>query len=104
MSYYMKMTGAKFFVPTEYTGRVFAKVENPDYDLILDEEGNITDILFHGEMMMRHKDFSLFQSIAPYVKDGSYIEIMNEESEHSRWVFANGECQEIKGAVIWPEE
>lgn len=102
MGYNIKMEDAKFFVPTEYTGRVFAKAENSSYYFTLDPEGNITDIEFHGEKL--YEDFSLFQSLAPYVKDGSYIEMMGEDGEQWRWVFANGKCREIKATVTWPEE
>ena len=46
MGYCMEMKSAKFFVPTEYTGRVFAKAEDSSYYFTLDPEGNITDIEF----------------------------------------------------------
>lgn len=99
MSYCMFMKSANFFIPAEYAGIVLAKTDLMEYSFELDPDGNIMDIEFIGEKL--YDDFSIFQAIAPYVKDGSYIEMMGEDGEQWRWVFQDGECQEIKATVSW---
>lgn len=46
-------------------------------------------------------DYDMFQAIAPYVEDGSYIEISGEDGELWRWCFKNGKCLEIYPKIVW---
>jgi hypothetical protein len=68
-----------------------------EWELLLNEDGQV-ELKYHGERY-RH-DFELFCSIAPYVKDGSYIEI---EGGNDRWryIFQNHECHEITSVLVW---
>jgi len=66
-------------------------------DLITKIEGEkedfyITDILFEGEKIGNESSF--FKAIAPFVKEGSFIEMVGEDGEKWRWVFENGQCVE----------
>lgn len=60
----------------------------------LDDDGNIVDIYFQWEKL--GQEDLMFQRIAPWVKDGSYIEMSGEDGCVWRWVFKDGECQEIR--------
>lgn len=102
MGYCMEMMESKFFVPTEYTGRVLAMTQGESYDFHLDSDGNITELKFIGEKLCN--DLEMFQSIAPYVKDGSYIWMMGEDGSQWRWVFRSGMCREVNARVEWPDE
>lgn len=102
MSYYIEMKKCEFFVPTHHTGIVFAKMQNYPYDFELDNDGNIVDVEFIGEKL--RDDFAKFRSIASYVKDGSFIEMIDEQGEQWRWVFKDGTCCEITPKVSWQEE
>jgi hypothetical protein len=63
----------------------------------IDERGNIYLLNFVGEKL--GQDDILFQAIAPYVRNNSYIEMMGEDGARWRWVFRNGECVEKEGKV-----
>jgi len=43
------------------------------------------------------------KQIAPYVEDGSYIEMSGEDGAMWRWVFKHGECHEISAVITWPD-
>lgn len=102
MGYCIEMKGSKFFVPTQHTGRVLAMTQMQPYDFQLDQEGNITELKFIGEKLC--DDFEMFQSIAVYVQDGSYIWMIGEDGAQWRWVFQSGVCREVKAKVEWPDE
>lgn len=101
MGYCIEMKIRKFFVPTQHTGRVFAMTEGLPYYFELDHDGNITELEFIGEKL--GDDFKIFQSIAPYVQDGSYIWMIGEDGDQWRWVFQAGVCKEVKAVVEWPD-
>lgn len=102
MGYCIEMQESKFFVPSQYTGRVFAMTQDQFYDFQLDSDGNITDVEFIGEKL--GNDFTVFQAIAPYVQDGSYIWMVGEDGSQWRWIFQSGICKEVKAKVEWPDE
>ena len=102
MGYCIEMRGSKFFVPTQHTGRVFSMTQRQPYDFKLDTDGNITELTFIGEKL--GNDFEMFQWIAPYVQDGSYIWMIGEDGDQWRWVFRSGVCKEIEAKVEWPDE
>ena len=102
MGYCIEMKESKFFVPTEHTGRVLAMTQRQPYDFQLDQDGNITELEFIGEKL--GNDFKMFQSIAAYVQDGSYIWMIGEDGFQWRWVLRAGICKEVKAKVEWPDE
>ena len=101
MGYYMDMQDSKFFVPTERTGFVFASTKRAGYNFELNAEGDIIGIEFQGGTL--RDDFEMFQKIAPFVRDGSFLEMTGEDGALWRWVFKDGECQEINAVVTWPD-
>lgn len=54
---------------------------------------------FEGEKL--GDDYNLFCAVAPFVEDGSYIEMSGEDGCLWRWVFENGKCKEIYPNIIW---
>lgn len=103
MGYCMSMNDSTFFVPTENTGRVLAVMQHQPYELKFDDNGDIVDISFYGDKL--GNDLKAFQKIAPFVQDGSFIEMEGEDNETWRWVFKNGKCREVKAkvSVTWEE-
>lgn len=65
----------------------------------LDDKGNISHIHFEGEKL--GDDEVLFKAIAPFVQDGSFIEMRGEDNAMWRWKFSNGKLKEIYPEVIW---
>jgi len=64
-----------------------------------DENGNIDSIYFEGQKL--GDDDVLFRAIAPYVKDGSYIELHGEDNAIWRWAFKNGRFLETYPEITW---
>jgi len=48
-------------------------------------------------------DYELMQILAKYVDGDGYIEMSGEESDLWRWIFHNGEVQEVYARIMWPE-
>ena len=48
MSFYASMTDSSFYVSTENTGRVLAKLQKQPHRFDLDSDGNITAVDFSG--------------------------------------------------------
>ena len=103
MGYCASMSKSNFHVKTENTGRVIAKIQRFGYIPKLDNDGNIVEIDFEGERLGHDEDV-MFNAIAPYVEDGSFIEMVGEDGDRWRWVFKNGECKEIKAKMTWNDE
>jgi hypothetical protein len=59
----------------------------------LDNSGNIVDISFEGEKIGDEE--LLWNTLAPYIKKGSYIEMGGEDGASWRWVFNGETCEEI---------
>lgn len=64
-----------------------------------DAEGNIISIYFQSEKLGDEK--ILFDIIAPFVSDNSYIEMSGEDGDIWRWVFKDGKCTEKKAEIRW---
>jgi hypothetical protein len=101
MSYYASVTASSFFVPTEYTGRVLARMENTPYQFNLDNEGNIITVTCVG--YLQGNEFPAFQSIAPYVQDASFVHMSGEEGEQWKYTFLGGVCRIVRPRVCWED-
>ena len=64
------------------------------------EKADIIGLTFEGEKLS-YSEMELFNVIAPYVKDGSYIQMMGEDGSMWRWVFDGKECNEISPTITW---
>lgn len=62
-------------------------------------EDKMNSIYFEGEKY--GDDDLIFNAIAPYVEDGSYIQINGEDGAIWRWVFENGKCFERQATLIF---
>ena len=61
---------------------------------------DVTGICFDGEKLGDDEHF--LRAIAPFVREGSWIEIEGED-ERWRWCFGVNELYTITPTVIWPE-
>lgn len=66
-----------------------------DWQAATDEVGNITDLTFMGDSMGDESD--LFQIIAPWVINGSYIELVLETGDYFAYQFHKGQ---LTGAIF----
>ena len=62
------------------------------WETIENENEDIIDIHFLGENL--GDDLLLFSKIAPFVEDGSFIQMSGEGSSVWRWIFSDWECKE----------
>lgn len=63
------------------------------WSITMDDDGNVCGIAFNRSISFDEK--ILFQTIAPFVEVGSYIEMEGENYLCWRWVFDGKECKEI---------
>ena len=60
---------------------------------------DIGNIYFVGEKI--GDDKVLFDAIAPFVEDGSFIEMQGEDGALWRWLFNDGKCTEQYAKIDW---
>lgn len=68
----------------------------------VDANGNITSLMFEGENL--GDEFLMFRAIAPFVDEGSFLEISGEDGGFWRWVFNGKDCREISPEITWPKD
>ena len=64
-----------------------------------DKDNQIEDIWWEGEKL--GDDCQLFDAIAPYVEEGSYIEMMGEDGSIWRWAFDGKKMIEQDAQITW---
>lgn len=64
-----------------------------------DEAGNITDLYFDGGKM--GDEDQMFEAIAPFVRQGSYLDFRGEEDAVWRWEFTGQSMIEKSGRVVF---
>jgi hypothetical protein len=76
-----------------------------DFEWTIEEhnsQNKWVNLSFMGEKgKPQHLEF--FETIAPYVESGLYIEMLNEFDERWRWVFQDGELKEFYPQILWGE-
>ena len=65
-----------------------------------DDEDNIITTEFLGEKL--GDEDILFEAIAPFVRDGSTIQMAGEDGKIWRWIFHQGTVQQQEGRVVFP--
>jgi hypothetical protein len=65
----------------------------------LDAAGNVDGIRFEGEKIGQEDE--MFKAIAPYVEDGSYVEMGGEDGALWRWSWARGKFYERSAIITW---
>jgi hypothetical protein len=71
------------------------------FDFVPDEDGNITKVDFNWEKLRNAK--ALWDAIAPYVKEGSLIEMKGEDGAIWRYVFKSLTCKKVYPKIVWEE-
>ena len=98
MGYCIQQQASCFFVDAQVAGLVAGLLKDYHYRPSFDNRGNIDGVEFCAEKL--HEEFSMFREIAPFVRDGSFIEMRGEDSLVWRWVFRDGTCHEVD--PLWP--
>jgi hypothetical protein len=66
------------------------------------DNGDICDINFNGQKIGSEQE--IFQVIAPFVKDGSYIEMRGEDGTQWRWIFEEGKVREEEALITYSND
>jgi len=127
MGYNMHMANSEFFIVKENIpnvvkaikdllskGREFGWVDSKNikstndvskifmewcYEVEFDAEMNINRIWFIGEKL--GDEIEMFKVIAPWVKAGSFIEMVGEDGSRWRWMFDGKTVKEKNAKVVW---
>ena len=65
----------------------------------LDDEGNIENLEFTGEKLGDEQ--LLFDAIAEYVEDNSYVVVAGDDGKVWRWRFEDGKCHYELGKIVF---
>ena len=76
-------------------------IEAWNWEAVVGDDGSIFDIRFAASKAGDEE--VLFKALAPFVEDGSFIEMVGEEGEIWRWSFRGGSLHEEDGQVTFEE-
>lgn len=65
-----------------------------------DPDGDINGIYYSFSSLTGEEE-RLFNAIAPFVEDGSFIEMKGEDDKTWRWVFKNGKVEKVFPKLKW---
>ena len=118
MGWYMQSTKSEFFLPVEdrmdaYNAAIAALedeeglelievLQNNGFGSVCDQMGNITYLSFPTSSSFG-PEHDLLQAIAPWVREGSFIEMTGEDDSVWRWYFDGLNCQHQPGRVVYDE-
>lgn len=71
------------------------------WDVNFNADGDIDSIHFDSEKL--GEEDKIFEILAPFVENKSYIEMGGEDGYIWRWVFKNGKFDEISPRMDWGE-
>tara|TARA_R100000664_G_C2741161_1_gene129613 strand:- start:737 stop:1132 length:396 start_codon:yes stop_codon:yes gene_type:complete len=69
------------------------------WEAVADKQGNINYLHFMGEKY--GEDPLLLKAIAPFVEDGSFIEMQGEDGERWLWRFSDGELETLEAQISY---
>ena len=91
MCYEIQQVGCNFFVEARYADYVAYRLWQHCFAAHYDARGNIDSAWFRAEKL--HDQYAMLKEIAPFVREGSYIEMQGEDFKRWRWAFYGGKCQ-----------
>lgn len=97
MGYCIDQIDNDFFIPNSVVCNI---PELNNWEFRYDEDGNINTIYLTGEKLDWGEKEEL-ESIAQYVKPGSYVEINGEDGSRWRWIFEDGKVVEKEAKITY---
>jgi len=92
---------SSIFIEQRHAAIASQLIADAEYESVIDAQGNITSFYFDGSDM--GDDEALYRSLAPYMRDGSFLEICNEMGNIWRWTYHDGVCASIDPIMHWPK-
>lgn len=71
------------------------------WDATIGYYGDVVDVVFIGEKL--GAESSIWSVLAPFVDNGSYIEIVADGPDLFRWTFVGGKLYEDEPTITWPK-
>lgn len=85
-------------MPKFYPYPLYSQTSAGRWGFKLDSQKNVVEIWFEGE---KGRDDDELKPLAPYVKNGSYVEMMGEDGARWRWIFKNGKIITKNAKISW---
>jgi len=101
MGYAMNQVGCIFFVEARYADYVAYRLWQHYFQAHFDAQGNIDSVWFRAEKL--HDQPAMLCDIAPFVREGSYIEMQGEDYKRWRWEFYNDKCHKAYAIFLRPK-
>lgn len=98
MGYVMNQVGCIFFVEAKYADYVAYRLWQHHFQARFDTQGNINLVWFRAEKL--HDQRAMLNDIAPFVREGSYIEMQGEDFKRWRWEFYGEKCHEAPAVFL----
>ena len=98
MGYRIQQVACKFFVEAKYADYVTYRLWQHSFVARYDAQGNIDSVWFRAEKP--HNQLAMLRDIAPFVHEGSYIEMQGEDFKRWRWRFCDGECHKATAVFL----
>jgi hypothetical protein len=100
MGYHIELVDQSFFVEAKNVSRVEGKLLDMLDFVKKDEEGNIVGVEVQGENKLWDQQ-EILTGIAPFVRKGSFLEILGEDGDRWRWVLDGEKCYKVTPTITW---
>jgi len=99
-SYDLFLRNNSIFVDAQNTEAVVKIFTDAGYETDFDAQGNIVGCNTDGSGIV--DEDTIYEALAPYMRDGSFLELCNEMGDTWRWVFIGGKHMRMNAVVLWP--
>lgn len=72
------------------------------YEVRTDANKNIVEVMYGQDKM--GEEWRLFDALAPFVLEGSWLRFVGEDGEHFRWLFRDGKRVEQTAVLSWVDK
>ena len=82
-----------------YSETLTEALESCDFDVLYNDNGDVYDVDWISEKLGDHD--VILNVIAPYIEDGSYLEMYGEDGDIWRWCIKDNKCYWKTPKIIW---
>ena len=82
-----------------YSETLTEALESCDFDILYNDNGDVYDVDYISEKLGDHD--VILNVIAPYIEDGSYLQMYGEDGDIWRWCIKDNECYWKTPKIIW---
>lgn len=82
------------------TGSLDEELLRAGWEPSFGDGSDVVDLQWQGGS--DYGDQELLTVIAPFVEEGSYLQMFDEDGNHWRWVFTGGTVKLVEPQIIWP--